>query len=106
MNLGEPDVLCDCGGTFYTPTKVREEVERAQQEAYAEGRKDERECSSDHCEFQKDAERYRLIRAALLSSGPEWAKLAAMLNIAPDTAQGVDDAVDATFLMEATDGTR
>lgn len=42
MNLGEPDVLCDCGGTFYTPTKVREEIERARQDAYAEGRKDER----------------------------------------------------------------
>lgn len=57
----------------------------------------QRECSSDYCEFEKDAERYRLIRSALLSGGPEWSKLAAMLNIAPDTATGVDEAVDATF---------
>jgi hypothetical protein len=44
-----------------------------------------------------DARRYRSIRAALLSGGPEWSKLAAMLNIAPDTPAGVDDAVDVTF---------
>lgn len=44
-----------------------------------------------------DARRYQSIRATLLSGGPEWSKLAAMLNIAPDTATGVDDAVDATF---------
>lgn len=44
-----------------------------------------------------DARRYRSIRTALLSGGPEWSKLAAMLNIAPNTASGVDDAVDTTF---------
>lgn len=33
----EPDVLCDCGGNYFT----RESMEAAQQHAYAEGRKDE-----------------------------------------------------------------
>lgn len=51
--------------------------------------------------IRRDAARYRSIRAALLSGGPEWNKLAAMLNIAPDTPAGVDDAVDVAFGMSA-----
>lgn len=54
----------------------------------------------------EDAQRYRAIRAALLSGGPEWSKLVAMLNVAPDTATGVDDAVDATFGEMAMVGLR
>jgi hypothetical protein len=49
------------------------------------------------CSGAADARRYCAIRAALLSGGPEWQKLAALLNIAPDTTAGVDDAVDAAL---------
>lgn len=38
----EFDVLCDCGGNYYTAERVRKLTEQAQQHAYAEGRKDER----------------------------------------------------------------
>lgn len=53
---------------------------------------------------ERDAARYRSIRAALLSGGPEWNKLAAMLNIAPDTPAGVDDAVDAALSSNPAQG--
>jgi hypothetical protein len=55
--MSEPDILCDCGGTFYTPTLVREIVEQAQQAAYAEGRKDE-------CEARDSQEPLLLLRRA------------------------------------------
>lgn len=54
--------------------------------------------------LQRDAARYRAMRAALLSGGPEWQKLAALLNIAPDTPAGVDDAVDAALGVRASAG--
>jgi hypothetical protein len=55
---------------------------------------------------ERDAARYRAIRAALLSGGPEWQKLAALLNIAPDTPAGVDDSVDAALGVPGRDGGR
>lgn len=91
-------------------------------DAYAEGRRDEQqELSSvlpgttymdppdggaptilEQLQRQaKDAARYLSIRAALLSGGPEWQKLAALLNIAPDTPIGVDDAVDVAFGIDS-----